>query len=154
MLIRLIFLFTLIPLVELFLLIKIGTVIGALATIAIVIATGVLGAVLTRRQGIGIWQSIRMEMERGVIPAEKMMDGLLILIAGFVLITPGIITDLFGFSLLFPITRELYKNWLKKRFTSMMERKNYQFSDMFYGPGMKRVNPESEDDDAESFDEK
>ena len=154
MLIRLIFLFTLIPLVELFLLIKIGTVIGALATITIVIATGVLGAVLTRRQGTGIWQSIRMEMERGVIPAEKMMDGLLVLIAGFVLITPGIITDVFGFSLLFPGTRRLYKNWLKKRFTSMMERKNYQFSNMFYEPRMKRVNPESENDDAESFDEK
>lgn len=149
MLIRLIFIFTIIPLVELFLLIKIGTVIGALATVAIVIVTGVVGAALTRKQGIGIWRNIRIEMERGVIPAEKMMDGLLILIAGFVLITPGIITDLFGFSLLIPGTRRLYKNWLKKRLKTMMERQNYRFSGMFYEPGMKRVNPESKDDDAE-----
>lgn len=145
MLIRLILLFTIIPLVELFLLIKIGTVIGALATITIVIVTGVLGAVLTRRQGTGIWRTIRMEMERGAVPAEKMMDGLLVLIAGFVLITPGIITDIFGFSLLIPGVRQLYKNWLKKRLKTMMERQNYRFSGMFYEPRMKRVDPESKD---------
>ena len=73
---RLLLLFTLIPLAELYLLIKIGTLIGVLPTILIVLGTGVLGAYLARQQGFQVWHRIQTEMQMGRFPAEEMLDGL------------------------------------------------------------------------------
>jgi UPF0716 protein FxsA len=142
MLIRLLLLFTIIPLIELFILIKIGTVIGALWTILIVVGTGVTGALLARHHGFGVWRRIQERMQQGLFPADELLDGLLILIAGVVLITPGIITDVLGFTLLIPFTRQLYKRWLKKRFTGMMDRGSYRASDFFHNRTIHRAGPD------------
>ncbi len=126
---RLLLLFTLVPLVELYLLIKIGSMIGALPTVLIVIGTGVLGAYLARQQGFQIWMRIQREMQFGRFPAEEMLDGLLIFGAGIVLVTPGIITDLVGFLILFPFTRAYIREGIRKRLMRMMDNGNVTFRD-------------------------
>jgi len=125
---RLILLFTLVPLVELFLLIKIGTIIGALPTVLIVVGTGVLGAYLARQQGFMVWSRIQREMELGMFPAEDMLDGLLIFGAGVVLLTPGVITDVIGILILIPFTRLYIREWIKRRLQIMMDRGNVHFN--------------------------
>lgn len=125
---RLILLFTLVPLVELFLLIKIGTIIGALPTVLIVVGTGVLGAYLARQQGFMVWSRIQREMEMGMFPAEDMLDGLLIFGAGVVLLTPGVITDVIGILILIPFTRLYIREWIKRRLQIMMDRGNVHFN--------------------------
>jgi|SRR6056297_304063 len=125
---RLILLFTLVPLVELFLLIKIGTIIGALPTVLIVVGTGVLGAYLARQQGFMVWSRIQREMELGMFPAEDMLDGLLIFGAGVVLLTPGVITDVIGILILIPFTRLYIREWIKRRLQIMMDRGNIHFN--------------------------
>lgn len=125
---RLILLFTLVPLVELFLLIKIGTVIGALPTVLIVVGTGVLGAYLARQQGFQVWGRIQREMELGMFPAEDMLDGLLIFGAGVVLLTPGVITDVLGILILVPVTRHYIREWIKRRLQRMMDRGTINFN--------------------------
>ncbi len=109
MFVRLLLLFTVIPVVELWLLIRIGSVIGAGPTILLVLATGVVGASLARREGFSVLQTIQARTARGEFPADAMIDGLCILLAGMVLITPGVITDVLGFLLLIPPTRTLLK---------------------------------------------
>lgn len=121
-------LFTAIPLVELYLLVVLGRRVGLLPTIGLVLATGALGAFLARTQGLQTLDRIRAELDAGRMPAAALLDGLLILVAGAVLLTPGLLTDVFGFSLLLPATRKAVRRtlggWLKKRFvpTSPMRR--------------------------------
>jgi len=113
MFLRLLLLFTIVPLLELFILIKLGSVIGVGATIAIVIGTGVLGAWLARQQGLGVLRRLNAELGAGRLPAEAMIDGLLILLAGAVLLTPGLITDTLGFVLLVPPGRAAIRRLVK-----------------------------------------
>lgn len=119
MFLRLFLLFTCVPLVELYLLLQIGSVIGALNTILLVISTGVLGAFLAQREGIRTLQTIRSLLAQGEMPGEPLLDALLILVAGFVLITPGILTDLLGFLLLWPGSRA----HVRRRLRGFMEKK-------------------------------
>jgi UPF0716 protein FxsA len=121
MLLKLILLFTLVPIVELVILITIGTYIGALKTILIVILTGVLGATLARIQGLKTLYRIRDKLAMGILPTEDLLNGFLILAAGFLLLTPGLITDAVGFLALIPFTRRLFKNWCGKQFEKMIE---------------------------------
>jgi UPF0716 protein FxsA len=114
--IRLLLLFTVVPLVELLLLIKIGGLIGVTPTVAIVLATGVLGAWLTRLEGLKTLRGIREDLARGRMPADRLVDGLLILVAGAVLLTPGLLTDAFGFFLLVPPGRRVIRLALVKAF--------------------------------------
>jgi UPF0716 protein FxsA len=102
---RLLLLFTLVPLVELALLIQLGRVIGLAATIAIVLLTGVIGATLARWQGLVTLRRVQTEMAEGRVPTDALVDGLLILVAGAMLFTPGLITDTIGCLLLIPPTR-------------------------------------------------
>jgi len=115
MLFGLFFLFTLVPLVELYLLIRLGTYIGAVDTIAIVIGTGVAGGLLAKSQGLAVFDRMRAELNQGRLPAESLFDGLLILIAGAMLITPGLLTDGLGLLLLIPWSRQAFKSWLKRK---------------------------------------
>ena len=115
MLFGLFFLFTLVPLVELYLLIRLGTYVGAVDTIAIVIGTGVAGGLLAKSQGLAVLDRMRAELNQGRLPAESLFDGLLILIAGAMLITPGLLTDGLGLLLLIPWSRQAFKSWLKKK---------------------------------------
>jgi len=109
MFLRLLLLFTVVPLVELFILVKLGGLIGVGATVAIVIGTGVLGAWLARQQGLGVLRRLSEELAEGGLPAEALIDGLLILIAGAVLLTPGLLTDTLGFGLLLPQGRAVVR---------------------------------------------
>jgi UPF0716 protein FxsA len=116
MLLKLFLAFTLIPFLELYVLIKIGHFLGAFNTILVVIVTGLLGAYLARLQGLRTMTRVRESLDRGELPAEEMLDALLIFIAGIVLLTPGFITDIAGVVILLPNTRELFKRWLRRKF--------------------------------------
>ena len=115
MLLRLFLLFTVIPLVELYLLIRLGTYLGVLDTLAVVIATGIVGGLLARSQGLAVLNRIRMELDEGRIPAESLFDGVMILVAGVLLITPGLLTDGLGLCLLIPWTRQVLKLWVQQK---------------------------------------
>ncbi|MFH1519642.1 MAG: FxsA family protein [Candidatus Omnitrophota bacterium] len=116
----LILLFTLVPIVELALLIKVGQYIGVGYTLGIVILTGVTGAYLAKLQGFITLRRIQEEINNGRMPADKLFDGILILCSGILLLTPGLITDLIGFMGLISFTRRLFKQWLKKKIKDMI----------------------------------
>jgi UPF0716 protein FxsA len=122
MFIRLLALFVLLPLVELAILIQVGQWIGVLWTLALVVATGFLGAALAKRHGVRAWIAIRDELRAGRMPAAALADGLLILIGGIVLLTPGLLTDLFGFAMLIPASRNAFKKALSRRFEQAAQR--------------------------------
>jgi UPF0716 protein FxsA len=113
-------LFTLVPLAELYLLLEIGELMGAGPTIALVLITGMLGAALARREGARVLRSWQESMARMQMPEEGVLSGVLVLVGGVLLVTPGVITDAVGLSLLFPPTRRLFakvvKRWAEKRF--------------------------------------
>lgn len=119
MFIRLLAVFIIIPLIELVILIKVGSYIGLWPTILIVVLTGVIGASLARYQGFIIINKIRSDVSSGRVPARELIDGLLVLIGGIVLLTPGFLTDIFGFILLIPFTRNQIKGFVRKQFERM-----------------------------------
>ena len=130
-LLKLFFAFTIIPFVEIYLLIKIGSYAGAFNTVLIVILTGLLGASLARLEGIKTMTKVRECMNRGEVPAEEMLDAMLIFIAGIVLLTPGFITDLAGLALLVPKTRYWFKRWLRKKFDEWISSNKLRNPDTF-----------------------
>jgi UPF0716 protein FxsA len=115
-LLRLFLLFTLVPLVELALLIWISQHTGLLFTIGLVVFTGAVGAWLAREQGLRCWREVHRQLSQGQVPAEPLLDGLMILVAGAVLITPGVLTDALGFALLVPPIRTMVRRYLARRF--------------------------------------
>ena len=112
MLVRLLLLFTVVPLVELALLLWLAEHTGWRFTIALVLVTGVVGAVLARWQGFHCWQTVQRQMRQGELPAAALLDGPMILLAGALLVTPGILTDLVGFALLTPPVRRMIRQRL------------------------------------------
>lgn len=119
MLLKLFLCFTLIPVVELYLLIQVGTVIGGFNTILLVILTGFLGAWLARLEGMNTMMRLRTNLQQGLMPAEELIDAVIIFGAGVVLITPGLITDIFGLLLLWSFTRNKFKRLLRKKLDEM-----------------------------------
>ncbi len=103
----LLLLFVVVPLLELYLLLFVGSQIGFWPTVGIVLVTGALGATLAKREGMRVWHSYRESLAAGRLPDEGIVGGLLVLLGGVLLITPGMITDLAGFLLLLPRTRKL-----------------------------------------------
>ena len=132
MLIRLILLFTVFPLMELYLLIQAGRYLGAFPTIMIVLITGIIGGLLARSQGLSVQRQIRMDLQNGIIPTDSLFDGLFILIAGALLITPGMITDVFGFFLMVPGFRSWLKKKLKDYFKRKLESGQFQFHSNYH----------------------
>ncbi len=111
MFLRLLLLLTVVPLVELTILLRLAEQFSWRATLGLVLLTGVIGAWLARREGLKALGRIQADLAAGVAPAGAVVDGALILIAGIVLVTPGILTDLCGFALLIPPIRR----WVKRR---------------------------------------
>lgn len=108
-------LFVGIPLLELYVLSLVEDRIGLLNTLGLVVATGVLGAAVMKRQGAEVWRSARMRLARGEIPAEEILGGMMVLVGGALMITPGIITDAVGFVLMLPPVRNLLVSfWSRK----------------------------------------
>ena len=121
MFLKLFLAFTLIPGVELYLLIKVGSVIGALNTILLVILTGASGAYLARLQGLQTMFRVRARLQQGEMPAEDLLDALIILAAGIVLLTPGFLTDIAGLLLLLPMSRRKFKKWLRRNLDQWLQ---------------------------------
>lgn len=115
---RLFLLFTLIPIIELYTLVSVGSVIGGLPTIGIVILTGIAGAWLARMEGFNTMQKVRQSLNEGQVPADEMVEALLILVAGLLLLTPGFVTDFAGLAMLLPFTRKPLARWLRKQFNA------------------------------------
>jgi UPF0716 protein FxsA len=120
-LLKLFLAFTVIPAVELFLLIWLGQYLGPLGTVAIVLVTGATGAWLAKREGLGLLKRLQSDLRRGIPPAERLVEGGLVVVGGVLLITPGVLTDLTGFLLVAGPTRRLLApialRWLASRFT-------------------------------------
>jgi UPF0716 protein FxsA len=126
MLFYLFLLFTLVPLIEVVVLVEIAQATEWWVPILLVIATGIIGAALARWQGWQALQRIREDARAGRVPAGAIIDGVLILIAGILLVTPGILTDLVGFALLIPPLRSLVKRgvaaWIRRNFEVRISR--------------------------------
>ncbi len=114
MFLKLFILFTVIPVVELAILIKIGTVIGTLNTVLLVIGTALLGAFLVKMEGLNVMYRFQRNVLEGVFPAEEIFDGAMLLVAGALLITPGVLTDILGFLLVFPASRRVIKDIIRR----------------------------------------
>jgi UPF0716 protein FxsA len=116
--------FFVLPIAEIAALMAVGDVIGFWPTIIALIAISVAGAVLAKRQGVEVWRRFRSTISRGQIPSAEILDGMLILLGGALLLTPGFITDVLGLILLVPVSRTVVKRlavrasgwWIGKRF--------------------------------------
>lgn len=124
MLFKLFLAFTLIPAAEIYVLIKIGASIGGVNTVLLVILTGFAGAYLAQLQGLQTMLRVRTSLQQGIMPAEEIVDAVIIFVAGMVLLTPGFITDLSGLLLLFPVTRQHFKRFLKNKLNEWIRNQN------------------------------
>lgn len=113
MLFRLILLFTITPIIELLLLTQLSKITSIWTTVALVLTTGIAGAYLAKSQGRLIITKIRTELNEGRMPGDQLLNGLCVLVGGALLLTPGIITDVLGFTLVIPVTREIFKVFVK-----------------------------------------
>ena len=121
MLSRLILLFVAVPLLELALLLQVGQWIGLGPTVALVVATGFAGAALARQQGLRAFLAVQQELATGRLPGRSLLDGLSILVGGALLLTPGILTDVLGFSLILPVSRRALQDVLRRRMERRIE---------------------------------
>lgn len=124
---KLILLFTLTPIVELFILFKIVEVTSGLTTMLLVLLTGIAGAYLAKSEGKIIITRIKSEINQGTMPGNELINGLCVLIGGALLLTPGIITDIIGFSLVIPMTRLIFKKYIKRKFESVIKEGQVHF---------------------------
>ncbi|MDD3839899.1 MAG: FxsA family protein [Clostridia bacterium] len=116
---KLLLLFTIIPIVELVLLINLGERIGTLYTVLIIVITGLLGVFLAKSQGLIVIRRIKDELCYGNMPEKQLLDGLLVLVGGILLVTPGIITDITGFLCILPRSRDFIRKLLIKKLRHM-----------------------------------
>jgi UPF0716 protein FxsA len=116
-------LFLLVPIIEIYLLIQVGGLIGALPTVAMVVLTAMVGSLLIRQQGFSTLERARQGMAAGQVPAMEMMEGVALVIAGALLLTPGFFTDTIGFLLLIPAFRRwVIRNALRSAVIVQMQR--------------------------------
>lgn len=117
---KLFLLFIIVPFIELYALIAIGEVVGAANTVLLVMLTGAVGAYLAKREGIAVWGKIQRELKAGNLPKDELLDGVLLLVSGIVLITPGIFTDMFGIILLTPFGRAFVRKYISNKIKKSM----------------------------------
>ena len=135
-------LFVAVPLIEIYFLIRIGQHIGALSTILLCILTAALGAILLRIQGMLTLLSAREKLRQGEIPADNLLEGLILLITGVLLLTPGFVTDVIGFLCLVPSLRSLLAlKLLHQAFHADLQRKNIFVEGEFWEDDDKRRLP-------------
>lgn len=115
---KLFILLLVVPFVEFALLVKLAAAIGFWETILIQIGTAFLGATLAKLEGLRVLRAVQEQLAQNIMPSEDLMDGLMIFAGGLVLLTPGLITDFFGFFLLIPWTRQLVKQVVRRRFAA------------------------------------
>jgi UPF0716 protein FxsA len=115
------FLFTVLPVLEIAILIKIGTIIGPWNTVLLTIAISAVGAAVARRQGAKVMLRIQENLNRSVMPSQELIDGLMIFMGGVLLFTPGLITDTIGLIFLFPLSRTFIKYLVRKKLEAMVK---------------------------------
>jgi len=134
---KLLLAFTVIPLVELYLLINLGTWMGVWPTIALVLVTGCVGAFLAKREGLKVLTQWRGALAEGRVPEEGVLGGVLVLVGGVLLVTPGVLTDALGLSLLVPVSRRFWATIVRRRYEKAVEAGRFQvttFADIPRGP--------------------
>jgi len=130
----LILMLTAVPALELVILLQVHHAIASawssgsalLITLGAIVLTGVTGAALARQQGLSVLRQLQQQMGQGQLPGQALMDGVLILIGAALLLTPGFLTDLLGFSLLIPLTRALHRQWLRRWVANKVQRGDAQ----------------------------
>lgn len=125
---KLLMLFVVVPLVELYILVKVGQEIGTMNTVGIVIVTGIAGASFAKSQGAQIIYKIRSALSQGQMPGNELLQGAMVLAGGIMLLTPGFITDLLGLSLLIPFTRKFYADMTMAYFKRKFKTGQWQYS--------------------------
>jgi UPF0716 protein FxsA len=116
----LVLLLIVVPAIELWGLISVGKLIGGWTTVGLVILTGIVGAWLAKRQGLQVLRLMQLQLSRGQMPTDAILDGVLVLIGGVLLLSPGFVTDTIGFLLLIPYTRMILRHLLKKWIMSLI----------------------------------
>ena len=128
MFVKLLMLFTIVPVVELYILVKVGQEIGTMNTVALVIITGIAGASFAKSQGAQIISKIHRSLNQGQMPGKELLQGAMILAGGILLLTPGFLTDLLGLSMLIPFTRKLYTDMTLAYFKKKFQAGQWQYS--------------------------
>lgn len=118
---KLLLLFTVVPAVELALLLWVGSLMGVLPTLALILVTALLGSVLARRQGLTAWRRLQTDLAEGRMPQDALFDGMSVLIAATLLVSPGVLSDALGIILMVPVCRRPIKAFLRKKFRRSME---------------------------------
>jgi len=149
MFLKLFLLFTITPMVELYILIKLGQFIGAWETILMVIVMGFAGAALARSQGLAVISQFQAAVRQGQLPADQILDGLLVVAGGALLVTPGALTDFLGIALVVPYTRIIFREYIKRRITWEMKTGGgavFTFGAMGARPTDRSAPPRRDDD--------
>jgi len=126
---KLLILFVIIPVTELYILIEVGKRIGSLTTISIIIFTGILGSYLVKNQGFMILKKIQNDLNDGIMPGDSLIQGVIILAGGILLLTPGFVTDTVGFIFLIPASRNVIKKYLLKWLKGKIEKGNVYYKE-------------------------
>lgn len=100
-------LFVALPIVEIYVIIQVGQAIGALPTVALLVVESIFGGWLVKREGRRAWEALRTTLTTGRLPGRELLDAALVLVGGTLLLTPGFVTDIFGFFFVLPLTRPL-----------------------------------------------
>lgn len=143
---RLVLLFLLTPAVELALLIQVDQVIGFWPTVALIVVTGIAGSHLARREGLSTWRRLNDRLRTGDLPGTELADGIIILVAGALLITPGVLTDVLGLLGLIPFTRTYLRRYVMRWFRRKVEQGTMQVQFGVFGgsdPGGPNASPHS-----------
>ncbi|GAB3431608.1 FxsA family protein [Flindersiella endophytica] len=121
MAVLLVLLFILVPIVEIYLIIQVGQVIGPWWTIAVLVGLSVFGSYLIKREGRRAWQALQAAVSGGRLPDRELLDGALVLVGGTLLLTPGFMTDVFGLFLVLPFTRPLARGVARRMIRRRVE---------------------------------
>ncbi len=124
---KILLLFLIVPATELYILIEVGRKIGGLTTIGIIILTGIIGAYLVKDQGFMILNKIQNDLNEGIMPGDSLIQGAIILAGGVFLLTPGFVTDIVGFVLLTPVSRNIVKKYLLKWLKGKIKEGNFYY---------------------------
>jgi len=124
---KILILFIIVPVTELYILIEVGKKIGSLTTIGIIILTGIIGAYLVKSQGFMILRKIQDDLNEGIMPGDSLIQGAIILVGGVLLLTPGFATDIVGFIFLIPVSRNVVKKYLLKWLQGKIKEGNFYY---------------------------
>lgn len=116
----LVVLFVLVPLAEIAVIIQVGSYVGIVETIGLLLLISLVGAWLVKHEGLGVLRRVRSQLDAGRVPAAELVDGMLVLFAGALLLTPGFLTDTLGLALLLPPVRAGARAVLRRRFTARL----------------------------------